>query len=99
LENSIHPHSESTRLNLDEKYQEIVSNRDTPETLADLNAAGSLRQLVNALEEFRALGIDFISLHEGVLGIFAAGGSALLVLGEPWFGAMVTIAMPPPGSA
>jgi DNA invertase Pin-like site-specific DNA recombinase len=28
--------------------------------------ARSLRQLVNALEEFRALGIDFISLHEGV---------------------------------
>ena len=28
--------------------------------------ARSLRQLVNALEEFRALGIDFISIHEGV---------------------------------
>jgi DNA invertase Pin-like site-specific DNA recombinase len=28
--------------------------------------ARSLRQLVNALEEFRALDIDFISLHEGV---------------------------------
>src|SRR4029078_7901144 len=28
--------------------------------------ARSLRQLVNALEEFRGLGIDFISLHEGV---------------------------------
>jgi DNA invertase Pin-like site-specific DNA recombinase len=28
--------------------------------------ARSLRQLVNALEDFRALGIDFISLHEGV---------------------------------
>src|ERR1041385_2996312 len=28
--------------------------------------ARSLRQLVNALEEFNALGIDFISLHEGV---------------------------------
>src|SRR6266567_2509146 len=28
--------------------------------------ARSLRQLVLALEEFRALGIDFISLHEGV---------------------------------
>jgi DNA invertase Pin-like site-specific DNA recombinase len=28
--------------------------------------ARSLRQLVNALEEFSALGIDFISLHEGV---------------------------------
>ncbi|HTM90176.1 MAG TPA: recombinase family protein [Terriglobales bacterium] len=28
--------------------------------------ARSLRQLVNALEEFRAVGIDFISLHEGV---------------------------------
>lgn len=28
--------------------------------------ARSLRQLVNALEEFRALRIDFISLHEGV---------------------------------
>jgi DNA invertase Pin-like site-specific DNA recombinase len=28
--------------------------------------ARSLRQLVNALEEFRALNIDFISLHEGV---------------------------------
>src|ERR1700751_879259 len=28
--------------------------------------ARSLCQLVNALEEFRALGIDFISLHEGV---------------------------------
>jgi DNA invertase Pin-like site-specific DNA recombinase len=28
--------------------------------------ARSLRQLVNALEEFRALGIDFISLREGV---------------------------------
>jgi DNA invertase Pin-like site-specific DNA recombinase len=28
--------------------------------------ARSLRQQVNALEEFRALGIDFISLHEGV---------------------------------
>jgi DNA invertase Pin-like site-specific DNA recombinase len=26
----------------------------------------SLRQLVNALEEFRALGIDFVSLREGV---------------------------------
>jgi len=28
--------------------------------------ARSLRQLVNALAEFQALGIDFISLHEGV---------------------------------
>ena len=28
--------------------------------------ARSLRQLVNALEEFRALGLDFVSLHEGV---------------------------------
>lgn len=28
--------------------------------------ARSLRQLVNALEEFRELGIEFISLHEGV---------------------------------
>ena len=28
--------------------------------------ARSLRQLVNAFEEFRSLGIDFISLHEGV---------------------------------
>jgi DNA invertase Pin-like site-specific DNA recombinase len=28
--------------------------------------ARSLRQLVNALEEFRALGVDFISIHEGV---------------------------------
>ena len=28
--------------------------------------ARSLRQLVNALEEFRILGVDFISLHEGV---------------------------------
>ena len=28
--------------------------------------ARSLRHLVNALEDFRALGIDFISLHEGV---------------------------------
>lgn len=28
--------------------------------------ARSVRQWVNALEEFRALGIDFISLHEGV---------------------------------
>jgi len=28
--------------------------------------ARSLRQLVNALEEFRVLGIDFISIHEGV---------------------------------
>ena len=28
--------------------------------------ARSLRQLVNALEEFRSLGIDFVSLHEGV---------------------------------
>src|SRR5947209_5522826 len=28
--------------------------------------ARSLRQLVLALEEFRALGVDFISLHEGV---------------------------------
>jgi DNA invertase Pin-like site-specific DNA recombinase len=28
--------------------------------------ARSLRQLVIALEEFRALGIDFVSLHEGV---------------------------------
>jgi len=27
--------------------------------------ARSLRQLVNALDEFRTLGIDFISLHEG----------------------------------
>jgi DNA invertase Pin-like site-specific DNA recombinase len=43
--------------------------------------ARSLRHLVNALEEFRSLGIDFISLHEGedtstpngrlVFGIFA----------------------------
>jgi DNA invertase Pin-like site-specific DNA recombinase len=29
-------------------------------------AARSLRQLVNLLEEFRSLGIDFVSLHEGV---------------------------------
>src|ERR1035441_8916908 len=28
--------------------------------------ARSLRQVVNVLEEFRSLGIDFISLHEGV---------------------------------
>ncbi len=28
--------------------------------------ARSLRLLVNALEEFRSLGIDFVSLHEGV---------------------------------
>src|SRR5206468_1697519 len=28
--------------------------------------ARSLRQLVNALEEFRQLGIEFVSLHEGV---------------------------------
>jgi DNA invertase Pin-like site-specific DNA recombinase len=28
--------------------------------------ARSLRQLMNALEEFRALGVDFVSLHEGV---------------------------------
>lgn len=28
--------------------------------------ARSLRQLVNALEEFRGVGIDFVSLHEGV---------------------------------
>jgi DNA invertase Pin-like site-specific DNA recombinase len=28
--------------------------------------ARSLRQLVNALDEFSALGIDFVSLHEGV---------------------------------
>ncbi len=28
--------------------------------------ARSLRQLVNAVEKFRALGIDFVSLHEGV---------------------------------
>lgn len=28
--------------------------------------ARSLRQLVNALDEFRALGIEFVSLHEGV---------------------------------
>jgi DNA invertase Pin-like site-specific DNA recombinase len=28
--------------------------------------ARSLRHLVNALEEFRSLGIDFISIHEGV---------------------------------
>ena len=28
--------------------------------------ARSLQQLVNSLEEFRALGIDFVSLHEGV---------------------------------
>jgi DNA invertase Pin-like site-specific DNA recombinase len=28
--------------------------------------ARSLRQLVNALEDFRSLGIEFISLHEGV---------------------------------
>ena len=44
--------------------------------------ARSVRQLVNALEEFRSLGIDFVSLHEGVdtstpngrllLGIFAS---------------------------
>ena len=44
--------------------------------------ARSLRQLVNPLEEFRSLGIDFISLHEGfdtstpngrlLFGIFAS---------------------------
>src|ERR1039457_6894300 len=28
--------------------------------------ARSLRQLVNALEEFRAMGVEFVSLHEGV---------------------------------
>ena len=28
--------------------------------------ARSLRHLLNALEEFRSLGVDFISLHEGV---------------------------------
>lgn len=28
--------------------------------------ARSLRQLINALEEFRALGIEFVSLHEGI---------------------------------
>jgi DNA invertase Pin-like site-specific DNA recombinase len=28
--------------------------------------ARSLRHLVNALEQFRALGIEFVSLHEGV---------------------------------
>jgi DNA invertase Pin-like site-specific DNA recombinase len=28
--------------------------------------ARSLRHLVNALEEFRSLGVDFVSLHEGV---------------------------------
>ena len=28
--------------------------------------ARSLRQLINAMEEFRALGVDFVSLHEGV---------------------------------
>jgi DNA invertase Pin-like site-specific DNA recombinase len=28
--------------------------------------ARSLRQLVNALEDFRALGIEFVSIHEGV---------------------------------
>src|SRR3984893_14462800 len=28
--------------------------------------ARSLRQLVNALDEFRSLGIDFVSIHEGV---------------------------------
>jgi DNA invertase Pin-like site-specific DNA recombinase len=28
--------------------------------------ARSLRQLVNALEEFRSLGIEFVSIHEGV---------------------------------
>jgi DNA invertase Pin-like site-specific DNA recombinase len=28
--------------------------------------ARSLRQLVNALEEFNSLGVDFVSLHEGV---------------------------------
>ena len=28
--------------------------------------ARSLRQLVNALEEFRSLGIDFVILHEGI---------------------------------
>jgi DNA invertase Pin-like site-specific DNA recombinase len=28
--------------------------------------ARSLRQLVNALEDFRVLGVDFVSLHEGV---------------------------------
>jgi len=28
--------------------------------------ARSLRQLVNSLEEFRSLGIEFVSLHEGV---------------------------------
>jgi len=35
--------------------------RSTPTT-----DSPSLRQLLNALEEFRALGIDFVSLHEGV---------------------------------
>jgi DNA invertase Pin-like site-specific DNA recombinase len=44
--------------------------------------ARSLRQLVNALEEFRAMGFEFVSLHEGfdtstpngrlVFGIFAS---------------------------
>src|SRR4029077_16725377 len=44
--------------------------------------ARSLRQLVNTLEEFRALGIEFVSIHEGgdtstpngrlVFGIFAS---------------------------
>jgi DNA invertase Pin-like site-specific DNA recombinase len=36
--------------------------------------ARSLRQLVNALEEFRTLGVDFISIHEGVDTTTANGG-------------------------
>jgi DNA invertase Pin-like site-specific DNA recombinase len=35
--------------------------------------ARSLRQLVNALEEFRTLGVDFISIHEGVYTTTANG--------------------------
>jgi DNA invertase Pin-like site-specific DNA recombinase len=47
--------------------------RDCPKPLVDVvivlrydRFARSLRQLVNALEEFRSLGIEFVSLQEGV---------------------------------
>ena len=43
--------------------------------------ARSLRQLVNALEEFRALGIDFISLHEGVDASTPSGRLVFQVIG------------------
>jgi DNA invertase Pin-like site-specific DNA recombinase len=38
--------------------------------------ARSLRQLVNALEEFRSLGIDFISIHEWIPALPMVGSSS-----------------------